>query len=98
MQNLFWIIQPYYINKQHHQGMMCVWIKGHLSAKSVKIVAIFFLYRGKIQFLNSLLSEWKIFFIATLLLGVCLSCLESNDLPSFLRSNIHNRSVKYVTV
>ena len=27
--------------------MMCVWIKGHLSAKLVKIVAIFFLNRGK---------------------------------------------------
>ena len=37
------------------------------------------------------------FFIA-ILLGVCLSCLESNDLPSFPRSNIHNRHVKYVTV
>ena len=56
MQNLFWIIQPCYINKQHHQGMMCVWIKGHLSAKSVKIVAKFYLYRGKIQILSSLLS------------------------------------------
>ena len=42
MQNLFWILQPYYINKQHHQGIMCVWIKGHLSAKSLKIVEIFF--------------------------------------------------------
>ena len=56
MQNLFWIIQTCFINKQHHQGMMCVWIKGHLSAKSVKIVAIFYLYRGKIQILSSLLS------------------------------------------
>ena len=37
------------------------------------------------------------FFIA-ILLGVCLSCLESNDLPSFPRSYIHNRHVKYVTV
>ena len=37
------------------------------------------------------------FFIA-ILLGVCLSCLESNDLPSFPRSNIHNRHVNYVTV
>ena len=37
-------------------GMMCVWIKGHLSAKSVKIVAIFYLYSGKIQILSSLLS------------------------------------------
>ena len=37
------------------------------------------------------------FFIA-ILLGVCLSCLESNDLPIFPRSNIHNRHVKYVTV
>ena len=42
MQNLFWIIQPCYINKQHHQGMMCVWIKRNLSAKSVKIVAIIY--------------------------------------------------------
>ena len=56
MQNLFWILQPCYINNQHHQGMMCVWIKGNLSAKSVKIVAIFYLYRGKIQILCSLLS------------------------------------------
>ena len=55
MQNLFWIIQPCYVNKQHHQGMMCVWIKGHLSAKSVKIVAIFYVYRGKTQILSSLL-------------------------------------------
>ena len=47
MQNLFWIIQPCFIKKQHHQGMLCVWIKGLLSAKSVKIVAIFYLYRGK---------------------------------------------------
>ena len=76
---------------------MCVWIKGHLSAKSMKIVAIFYLYRGKLQILTSLLSLWKSFFIA-ILIGVCLSCLESNDLPSFLRSNIHNRHVKYVTV
>ena len=37
------------------------------------------------------------FFIA-ILLDVCLSCLESNDLPSVPRSNIHNRHVKYVTV
>ena len=37
------------------------------------------------------------FFIA-ILLGVCLSCLESNDLPSFPWSNIDNRHVKYVTV
>ena len=96
IQNLFWIIQSYYINKQHHQGMMCVWIKGHLSAKSVKIVAIFYLYRGKIPILSFLLSYWKIFF--AILLGVCLSCLECNDLPSFPRSNIHNRHVKYVTV
>ena len=95
MQNLFWIIQSYYINKQHHQGMMCVWIKGHLSAKSVKIVAVFYLYRGKFFKFPSILMED--FFIA-ILLGVCLSCLESNDLPSFPRSNIHNRHVKYVTL
>ena len=37
------------------------------------------------------------FFIA-ILLGVCLSCLESNDSLNFPRSNIHNRHVKYVTV
>ena len=97
MQNLFWIIQSYYINKQHHQGMMCAWIKGQLSAKSVKIVAIFYLYREKIRILSSLLCLWELFFIA-ILLGVRLSCLESNDLPSFPRSNIHNRHVKYVTV
>ena len=46
------------------------------------------------KFLSILMEE---FFIA-ILLGVCLSCLESNDLPSFPRSNIHNRHVKYVTV
>ena len=56
-----------------------------------------FFYRGKIQILSSLLSSWKIFFIA-ILLGVCLSCLKTNDLPSFPCSNIHNRHVKYVTV
>ena len=50
MQNVFWIIQPCYINKQHHQDMVCVWIKGHLSAKSVKIVAIFYENRGKLKF------------------------------------------------
>ena len=77
--------------------MMCVWIKGHLNAKSVKIVAIFYLYRGKIQILSSLLSKLEEFFIA-ILLCVCLSCLESNDLPSFQRSNIHDRHLKYVTV
>ena len=96
MQNLFWIIQPCYINKQHHQGMMCVWIKRHLSAKSVKIVAIFYLYRGKIQILSSF--TLLVDFFIDILLGVCLSCLESNDLLSFPRSNIHNRHVKYVTV
>ena len=37
------------------------------------------------------------FFIA-ILLGVCLSRWESNDLQSFLRSNIHSMHVKYVTV
>ena len=37
------------------------------------------------------------FFIA-ILLDVCLLCLESNDLPIFPRSNVHNRHVKYVTV
>ena len=56
-----------------------------------------FLYRGKIQILSSLLSLWKNFFIA-IVLGMCLSCLESNDLQCFARSNFHNRHVKYVTV
>ena len=56
MQNLFNDNTAMLYNKQHHQGMMCVWIKGHLSAKSGKIVAIFYLYRGKIQILSSLLS------------------------------------------
>ena len=56
-----------------------------------------FLYRGNIQILSSLLSKWKNVFIA-IMLGVCLSCLESNDLPSLPRSKIHNRHVRYVTV
>ena len=68
MQNLFWIIQPCYINKQHHQGMMCVWIKGHLSAKSVKIVAIFYVYRGKTQILCSFYPNGRIFI--AIVLGV----------------------------
>ena len=96
MQNLFWIIQPCYINKQHHQGMMCVWIKGHLSAKSVNIVAICYVYKSKNQILIPFYPNGR-FFIA-ILLGVCLSCLESNDLLSFPWSNIHNRHVKYATV
>ena len=98
MQNLFWIIQPCYISKQHHQGMMCVWIKGHLSAKSVKTVSIFYLYRGKksnFKFPPILMEEFFYCYPARL---VCLSCLESIDLPSFPRSNIHDRHVKYVTV
>ena len=37
-------------------------------------------------------------FVIAILLVACLSCLESNDLPSYMRSNIHNRHVKYVTV
>ena len=96
MQNLFWIIQPCYINKQHHQGMMCFWIKGHLSAKSVKIVAIFYLYRGQnsnLKFPSILMEDFSI----AILLGVCLSFLESNVLPSFPRSNNHYKHVKYVT-
>ena len=75
---------------------MCVLIKGHLSATSVKVVAIFYVYKGKIQILSSLYPEERIFII--ILLSVCLSCLESNDLLSFSLSNIHNRNVKYVTV
>ena len=59
-----------------------------------KIVEIFYLYRGKIQI--SFFPNVR-FFIA-ILLGVCLSCLESNDLPSYPRSNIDYRHVKYVTV
>ena len=46
------------------------------------------------KFPSTLMEEC---FIAVLL-DVCLSCLESNDLLSFPRSNIHNRHVKYVTV
>ena len=46
------------------------------------------------KFPSTLMEE---FFIA-ILLGVCLSCLENNDLLSFSWSNIHNRHVKYVTV
>ena len=64
MQNLFWILQPCYINKQRHQGMMCVWIKGHLSAKSVKIVAMFYLYRGKNQSLSSFYPNERILLLS----------------------------------
>ena len=39
----------------HHQGIMCVWIKGHLNAKPVKIVVIFYVYRGETKILSSLL-------------------------------------------
>ena len=39
-----------------------LWIKCHLSAKSVKTVAIFYQYRGEIQILNPLLSLRKHFF------------------------------------
>ena len=57
---------------------------------------ILFIYGQNSNFkFSSILTEE--FFIA-ILLGVCLSCLESNDLLSFLWSNIHNRHVKYVTV
>ena len=57
---------------------------------------ILFIYgqNSNFKFPSILMEE---FFIA-ILLGVCLSCLEINDLPSFLRSNFHNRHVKYVTV
>ena len=71
-------------------GIMCVWIKGHLSAKSVKIVAIFYVNRGKTQILSSLLPNWKNFYCYPARC-VCLSCLESNDILSFPRLNIHNR-------
>ena len=58
MQYLFWIIQSCYINKQHHQGMMCVLIKGNLSAKSVKIVAIFYVLGQNSNFkFHSILME-----------------------------------------
>ena len=78
---------------------MCVWIKGHLSAKSVKIVAIFYLYRGKFKILSSLLFLCKnVLFLVAILLGVCLSYLEIIDLSSFPQSNIHDMHVKYVTV
>ena len=45
------------------------------------------------KFLSTLMEEYSI----AILLGVCLSCLESNNLLSFPWSNIHNRHVKYVT-
>ena len=38
------------------------------------------------------------FLFIAILLGVCLSCLKSNDLPGLPQSNIHNSHVKYVTV
>ena len=57
---------------------------------------ILFLYgqNSNFKFPSMIMED---FFIA-ILLGVCLSCMESNDLPSFPRSNIHNRHVNYVTV
>ena len=42
------------------------------------------------KFLSTLMED--------ILLGVCLSCLESNGLLSFPRSNTHDRHVKYITV
>ena len=55
-------------------------------------------YTGaKFKFKVPFYPNGRTFFIA-ILLGVCLSCLESNDLPSLPRSNINNRHVKYVTV
>ena len=50
--------------------------------------------KSNLKFPLTLMEE----FLIAILLGVCLSCLESNDLLSFLRSNIHIRHVKYVTV
>ena len=55
-----------------------------------------YLYRDTIQILSSLLSFGR--FCIGIPLGVCLSCFESNDSPSFPWSNIHNRHVKYITV
>ena len=62
----------------------------------MKVVAIFYVYRGKIQILSSLYRKGRIFI--AILLVVCLSCLECNDLLSFPPSNVYNRHVKYVTV
>ena len=59
---------------------------------------------SNILFIEGQISNFKFpstlmedFFIA-ILLGVYLSCLESNDFLSFLWSYIHNKHVKYVTV
>ena len=52
---------------------------------------------AKSLILSSPVPPWKMNFI-TILLCMGLSCLESHILPSFLRPNIHNRSVKYVTI
>ena len=62
MQNLVWILQPCYINKQHHQGMIIVWIKGHLSAKLAKIVAIIFYIGAKFKFLVPFYPNGGIFY------------------------------------
>ena len=51
---------------------------------------------AKLKFEDSFYPYGRIFI--AILLDVCLSCLESNYLLSFPRSNIHNRHVKYVTV
>ena len=59
MHNLRWIIQPCFISKRHHQGRMRVWVKGHLGAKFMKIVAIFN-YRGaRSQILSSVAPKGK---------------------------------------
>ena len=52
MQNFLWIIQPCKFNKRYHQCMVFRWVKGHLSAKSVKIVAKFYLSTHVAQILK----------------------------------------------
>ena len=59
MQDLCWIIQPCYISKRHHQGRMRVWVKGHLGAKFVKIVAIFNHRGARSQILSSVAPKRK---------------------------------------
>ena len=83
-----WIIQSCYINKQYHQCMICAWTKGHLSAKSQKVVAIFYLYGGQITYFMFPCTPWKKKNIA-ILLGLRLSFLESHVLPCI---NLYTRS------
>ena len=80
-----------YINKQHHHDE-CLDQRSFKCEIGENCSNILFIQgqNSNFKFASVLMEE---FFIA-ILQGVCLICLESNDIPSFLRSNIHNKHVK----